>query len=166
MAQKIDFEKAVLVEKPKVIVGKKVVEESDIIQDIMDEKYPGNNDYGPEKFVKNRVDNGLRLYSLNKARQLLRIGRTTLDNFINAGLIGIVPPAPGSKFSKIPHSEIEKFLSEQTVREQKLQFTANFTNRDVNEFINGNKSRRNDMKDFDSTKLFDQLLEQHNGKRI
>ena len=119
-----------------------------------------------EKFVKNRVDNGLRLYSLNKARQLLRIGRTTLDNFINAGLIGIVPPAPGSKFSKIPHSEIEKFLSEQTVREQKLQFTANFTNRDVNEFINGNKSRRNDMKDFDSTKLFDQLLEQHNGKRI
>jgi hypothetical protein len=111
-------------------------------------------------------DNSLRLYSLNKARQVLRIGRATLDNYINAGLIGIILPPPGRKFSKIPHSEIEKFQSEQIVREQKQQFTTNFTNRDVNEFINGNKSRRNNMKDFDSSKLFDQILEQHNGKRI
>jgi len=112
------------------------------------------------------METQFKLYSLNQARQLLGIGRATLDNFINAGHIGVVPPPPGSKYSKIPYSEIEKFLSEQTVREQKQKFTTNFTNRDVNEFINGNKSRRNDMKDFDSTKLFDQLLEQHNGKRI
>jgi predicted DNA-binding transcriptional regulator AlpA len=111
-------------------------------------------------------DNSLRLYSLNKARQILGIGRATLDKYINAGLIGVIPPPPGSKQNKISHSEIEKFISEQSVREQKKSTTTNFTNRDVNEFINGNKSRRKDMKDFDSNKLFDQILEQHNGKRI
>lgn len=112
------------------------------------------------------MDTQFKLYSLNQAKQLLGIGRATLDNYINAGLIGVVPPPPGSKHSKIPYSEIEKFLSEQTVREQKQQLTTNFTNRDVNEFINGNKSRKNDMKNFDSNKLFDQILEQHNGKRV
>jgi len=116
--------------------------------------------------VINKVDKSFRLYSLNKVCKLLKIGRATLNNYINAGQIGVVLPPPGSKQSKIPHSEIEKFLSEQIVREQKQQFTTNFTNRDVNEFINGNKSRKNDMKNFDSNKLFDQILEQHNGKRV
>src|ERR1035437_186984 len=112
------------------------------------------------------MDTQFKLYSLNQAKQMLGIGRATLDNYINAGLIGVVLPPPGCKNSKIPQSEIEKFLSEQIVREQKLQFTTNFTNRDVNEFINGNKSRKNDMKNFDSGKLFDKILENNNGKRI
>jgi hypothetical protein len=112
------------------------------------------------------MDTQFKLYSLNQAKQLLGIGRATLDKFINAGLIGVVPPPPGCKNSKVSHPEIEKFLSEQIVREQKPQITTNFTNRDVNEFINGNKSRKNHMKDFDSNKRFDQILEKHNGKRI
>jgi predicted DNA-binding transcriptional regulator AlpA len=112
------------------------------------------------------MDTQFKLYSLNQARQMLGIGRATLNNFINSGVIGVVLPPPGSKYSKIPQSEIERFLSEQIKREPKQQLTTNFTNRDVNEFINGNKSRRNDMKEFDSNKLFDQILEQHNGKRI
>jgi predicted DNA-binding transcriptional regulator AlpA len=166
MARKIDFEKTLPVGKPVLTEEKIVVEESGIIQEIMDKKYPGNNDFGTEKFVINKVDKSFRLYSLNKVCKLLKIGRATLNNYINAGQIGVVLPPPGSKQSKIPHSEIEKFLSEQIVREQKQQFTTNFTNRDVNEFINGNKSRKNDMKNFDSNKLFDQILEQHNGKRV
>ena len=112
------------------------------------------------------METQFKLYSLNQAKKMLGIGRATLDNYINAGVIGVITPPPSSKHFKISHSEIEKFLTEQIVREQKQQFTTSFTNRDVNEFINGNKSRRNDMKDFDSNKLFDQILEQHNGKRI
>ena len=112
------------------------------------------------------METQFKLYSLNQAKQLLGIGRATLDNYINAGLIGVFPPPPGCKNCKIAHSEIEKFLSEQIIREQKQSCTTNFTNRDVNEFINGNKSRKNDMENFDSNKLFDQILEQHNGKCI
>jgi hypothetical protein len=117
-----------------------------------------------EDALTNVSEPQLKLYSLNQARILLGIGRATLNNYINAGVIGVIPPPPRSKQSKIAHSEIEKFLSEQSVREKKQSLLTNFTKPDVNEFIN--KPRRNNMEKFDSGKLFDKILENNNGKRV
>ena len=117
-----------------------------------------------EDALTNVSEPQLKLYSLNQARILLGIGRATLINYINAAVIGVIPPPPGSKQFKISHSEIEKFLSEQSVREKKQSLLTNFTQPDVNEFIN--KPRRNNMEKFDSSKLFDKILENNNGKRV
>ena len=110
--------------------------------------------------------NDLKLYSLNQARIILKIGIRKLNHYIDAGLIGVVPPPPGYKQKRIPLSEIVRFLPEQTIREQKQIITRTFTNPDVDEFINRNNTRKKNMKNFDSDKLFNQILENNNGKRI
>lgn len=160
MAKKIDFKKAGQVEKPKVIEEKIVVEESGIIQGIMDKNSPVSNGCSLESIKA--PDNNFRLYSLNKARLLLGIGRSTLERYINDGLIGVIPQTKNKV--KIPHSELQRFIDENINRVKKQSILTSTEKKEVTNFINGHKADVD--KNFDSSELFDKLMERNNGKRV
>ena len=107
-------------------------------------------------------DNSFRLYSLNKARQLLGIGRSTLERFISEGLIGVIPQTKNRV--KIPHSELIRFMGENISREKKQSILTSTEKKEVTNFINGHKAEMD--KNFDSTELFNKLMERSNGKRV
>lgn len=104
-------------------------------------------------------DNSLKLYSLNEARKLLGIGRSTLDGFINEGLIGVIQQT--NNRVKIPHQELQRFVEENLTRERKKSLLSSTGRKDITNFINGEKADRN--KKFDSVKLFDKIMEKNNG---
>lgn len=110
----------------------------------------------------NLQDNSFRLYSLNKARQLLGIGRSLLERYISEGLIGVIPQAKNRV--KIPHSELQRFMEENIYREKKQSIFTTTDKKEVTNFINGHKADGN--KNFDSVKLFEKILEENNGKRL
>ncbi len=106
--------------------------------------------------------NKLKLYSFDQARKLLSIGRTALTNFINSGEIGVIKQG---KRIKISHRELDRFLSESVIREKTESLPLNFNERDVNNFINKNRTERSGA--FDSTMIFKNIMENfNNGKRI
>jgi hypothetical protein len=107
-------------------------------------------------------DNSLRLYSLNKARQLLGIGRSTLERYINEGLIGVIPQTKNKV--KIPHSELQRFIEENINREKKQSILTSTEKKEVTSFINGHKADVD--KNYDSSQLFDKIMERNNGKRV
>ena len=110
----------------------------------------------------NTQDNSFRLYSLNKARQLLGIGRSTLERYISEGLIGVISQAKNRV--KIPHSELQRFMEENITREKRQSLINSTEKKEVTNFINGH--RADNDKDFDSVKLFEKIVEKNNGKRI
>jgi hypothetical protein len=110
----------------------------------------------------NLQDNSFRLYSLNKARQLLGIGRSTLERYISDGLIGVIPQAKNRV--KIPHSELQRFMEENINREKKQSILTTTDIKEVTNFINGYKADVD--KNFDSSDLFDKIMERNNVKRI
>ena len=64
--------------------------------------------------VKN---NNLHLYSLAQAAKLLGIGRDTLHTLIAQGKIGVITI---SKRNKISHAELQRFINDNTSREQSI----------------------------------------------
>ena len=108
------------------------------------------------------IETNFNLHSFDQARKLLGIGRSALTNFINAGVIGVIKQG---KRTKISHRELERFLSESVIREKTESLTVNFNERDVNNFINNNKTERSSA--FDSSMIFNKIMENfNNGKRI
>ena len=64
--------------------------------------------------MEENISHNLRLLSVSKAAKVLGISRSTLNDLINTGKIGIVKI---SKQRKIPFGEIEKFIIEGTSRD-------------------------------------------------
>jgi len=143
-------------------VCKNKIDESGIIQEIVDKKSSDKIARGIENYITNTPDNSFRLYSLNKARQLLGIGRSTLERYINEGRIGVIPQTK-NKF-KIPHSELQRFMEESISRKKKQSIFTSTEKKEVTNFINGYKADVD--KNFDSSELFDKLMERDNGKRL
>jgi predicted site-specific integrase-resolvase len=110
----------------------------------------------------NTQNDSFRLYSLNKARQLLGIGRSTLERYINEGLIGVIPQTKNKV--KIPHSELQRFMQENIHREKNISILTSTDKQEVTNFINGYKADVD--KNFDSSQLFDKLMESYNVKRV
>ena len=106
--------------------------------------------------VKN---NNLHLYSLVQAAKLLGIGRDTLLKLIAQGKIGVIKI---SKQKKISHSELERYITENSVREITYS-EINITDKNVQQFINKTKPRRESNNDL----IFNSLMKEINdGKRI
>jgi len=61
---------------------------------------------------------------------------------------------------KIPHQEIQRFIDENTNRETKYSPIIT-VKADLNNFINGRKDL--EIKQFNSTELFNTLMEKNNG---
>jgi excisionase family DNA binding protein len=102
--------------------------------------------------VKN---NNLHLYSLAQAAKLLGLGRDTLLKLIAQGKIGLIKI---SKQKKISHSELERFVADSSVRETTYT-EKNFTDKDVENFINKTKPRRESNNDL----IFNSLLKEINN---
>ena len=99
--------------------------------------------------VKN---NNLHLYSLVQAAKLLGIGRDSLLKLIAQGKIGVIK-VPKQK--KIPHSELKRYIVENSVRE--ITYTEkNFTEKDEENFINKTRPRR----ESNNNLIFNRLLEE------
>jgi excisionase family DNA binding protein len=106
--------------------------------------------------VKN---NNLHLYSLVQAAKLLGIGRDTLLKLIAQGKIGVIKI---SKQKKISHSELEGYITENSVREITYS-EINITDKNVQQFINKTKPTRESNNDL----IFNSLMKELNdGKRI
>ncbi len=63
--------------------------------------------------MEENTSHNLKLLSVSKAAKALGISRSTLNDLINSGKIGIIKI---SKQRKIPFGEIEKFIIEGTTR--------------------------------------------------
>ena len=80
-------------------------------------------------------DDELKLYSLNKARQLLGIGRATLQQYINDGLLGVIPQ--GKSRLKISKKELQRFLEVNTLRNRKITSVTHTDKREITNLICG-----------------------------
>lgn len=160
MAKKVNLRSETQVKN--VCENKNKIDESSIIQEIMDKKQSDKIARGIENYATNTLDNSFRLYSLNKARQLLGVGRSTLEKFINEGRIGVIPQT--NNRVKIPHSELQRFMQENICREKKQSILTSTGKKEVTNFINGHKADVD--KNFDSSELFNKLMERNNGKRV
>ncbi len=88
----------------------------------------------------------LWLYSISEAAKKLGLGRNTLQRLIDAGKIGVIQIL---KRKKIAHSEIERFIKDNTALEQ-----------DSSEYGSGVErilSKSNKNKEVDSNEIFDVL---------
>lgn len=113
----------------------------------------------------NILEINFKLYSISQVSKLLKIGRSTVISYINAGQLGVVPPPPGGKYAKIPHAELERFISQEVIREKRYSLTNRASNPDVNAFINRESTKR-DLKNIDSPGIFNKIMEQANGQCI
>jgi len=102
--------------------------------------------------VKN---NNLHLYSLVQAAKLLGIGRDTLLKLIAQGKIGVIKI---SKQKKISHSELERYITENSVREITYS-EINITDKNVQQFINKTKPTRESNNDL----IFNSLMKEINN---
>ncbi|MBK9096691.1 MAG: helix-turn-helix domain-containing protein [bacterium] len=102
--------------------------------------------------VKN---NNLHLYSLVQAAKLLGIGRDTLLKLIAQGKIGVIKI---SKQKKISHSELERYIAENSVREITYS-EISITDKNVQQFINNTKPTRKPNNDL----IFNSLIKEINN---
>ena len=102
--------------------------------------------------VKN---NNLHLYSLAQAAKLLGIGRDTLYKLIAQGKIGVIKI---SKQKKISHLELERYITESSVREITYS-EINITDKNVQQFINKTKPTRESNNDL----IFNSLMKEINN---
>ena len=102
--------------------------------------------------VKN---NNLHLYSLAQAAKLLGLGRDTLLKLIAQGKIGVIKI---SKQKKISHSELERYITENSVREITYS-EINITDKNVQQFINKTKPTRESNNDL----IFNSLMKEINN---
>jgi excisionase family DNA binding protein len=105
------------------------------------------------------IHNDLKLYSLNKAKELLGIGRSTLERLIGEGLIKTITIGNNRK---IPRMEIQRFINDNLIHERKTSSLSSIERKDITKFVNG--QRADDYKQFDSVKLFEKIMEKNNGK--
>ena len=95
MAQKIDFKKAVSVEKPVLIEEKIAVEDSGIIQAIMDKKYPDKMLFDIQTVATelNRSYEFVRIRTNNGKIKYIKLGTTKMiprSEFIKLLTVGVV----------------------------------------------------------------------------
>jgi excisionase family DNA binding protein len=99
--------------------------------------------------------NNLHLYSLAQAAKLLGVGRYTLLKLIAQGKIGVIKI---SKQKKISHSELERFITENSVREITYS-EINIPDKNVQQFINKTKPTREPNNDL----IFNSLMKEINN---
>ena len=100
-------------------------------------------------------NNNLYLYSIAQAAKLLHIGRDTLHKLIAQGKIGVIKI---SKQKKISHSELERYITENSVREITYS-EINITDKNVQQFINKTKTTRESNNDL----IFNSLMKEINN---
>jgi excisionase family DNA binding protein len=100
-------------------------------------------------------NNNLHLYSIAQAAKLLHIGRDTLHKLIAHGKIGVIKI---SKQKKISHSELERYITENSVREITYS-EINITDKNVQQFINKTKPTRESNNDL----IFNSLMKEINN---
>ena len=101
------------------------------------------------------TNNEFKLYSLNTARKLLGIGRSTLGKYINAGMIGVIQHSKNRV--KIPQQELQRFIDENINRERKQSLLSPTEKTDVTSFISGSKAECEIQ--LDSVGIFNKLME-------
>lgn len=91
----------------------------------------------------------LRLYSISQASKELGISRATLHSLINEGRIGVIKI---SKRTRISHTELQRFLSENTILKENFKQVD-----DLEEFMSA-RSGRGDKREIINKELFTQIL--------
>lgn len=89
----------------------------------------------------------LQLFSKSQAAQYMHIGKEKLSDLIETGKIGVID-LNGS--IKIPYIEIERFLKDSLVYNEKNTSRMLLPNKDIPEEL---------LDEFDSTKIFERIKE-------
>lgn len=103
-----------------------------------------------------QYEENLKMYSLSEAAKLMGIGRDNLRALISQGLIGYILLG---KSKRIPHQEIVRFQTENTIR----KIEPININKNNSGFIQRNKSKIDQEKSsFESKELLDNILRSDN----
>lgn len=94
---------------------------------------------------------------------MLGIGRATLIQFINEGLIGVIQQGNGRQ--KISHKELLRFLETESKRDKKSHSITHTNKVEITNLICGKKTKKNN--NYDSVELFKGIMEKNiYGKHI
>jgi hypothetical protein len=101
----------------------------------------------------------LKLYSKSEAMKLLSLGKESFNRLISEGYIGVIKI---NGRDKVPHSELIKFIEENTVKKMTSK-----PKDDINSFINRGRENTPLAKSIIDNQFFNQLLnEVSNGKYL
>ena len=100
----------------------------------------------------------LKLYSLSEAATAMGIGRDSLRTLISAGRIGYISIG---KSKRIPHQELVRFQTDNTLRKIKPTTTNTGNNSDIIKQINSKVSTG--KPNFNSKELLDKILRSNNN---